>query len=323
MTMSTTIAGSLALAATLLSVSCPAVAQEKYPARPVTLVVGFAAGGAGDVTARLAAEFARERRGATVNVEFRPGAGATLATGQVARSKPDGYTLSLFAGSPIYAAPHMQKVAYDPTKDFTYIATYVAISNAVYVKHDSPFKSFSDVVAYARANPGKLRWGTATMRSTAQITAEAAFRKEGLKTTLVPFGGGSEALTAVMGGHIDLAVSSDYGPQLDAGNVRLLAETGAARVPGLPDIPTFRELGYPISTTTTYGLFGPAGLPADVIAWWESLLKELMETPAYAAAVKQMRFTAYYEDHATFTRNVLDAFRSYGQAVEALGLKQQ
>lgn len=310
-------------AAVLTLVVQPVAAQEKYPSRPVTIIVGFAAGGAGDVTARLAAEFAREKRGATVNVEFRPGAGATLATGQVARSKPDGYTLSLFAGSPFYGAPNMQKVSYDVLKDFTYIVTYVAISNAVYVKADSPFKSFGDVIAYAKTNPGKLRWGTATMRSTAQITAEAAFRKEGVKTTLVPFGGGSEALTAVMGGHIDMAVSSDYGPQLDAGNVRLLAETGSTKVPGLPQVQTFRELGYPISVTTTYGLFGPAGLPRDVVAWWESLIKELMDTPAYAATVKKMRFTPYYEDSPTFTRNVVDGFQKYGQAIEALGLRQQ
>lgn len=313
----------MAFALALAAAAFAAPAQDKYPSRPVTIVVGFAAGGAGDVSARLAAEYAREKRGATVNVEFRPGAGATLATGQVARSKPDGYTLSLFAGSPFYAAPHMQKVPYDVTKDFTFIVTFVGISNAVYVKTDSPFKSFGDVIAYARANPGKLRWGTATVRSTAQITTEAAFRKEGVKATLVPFGGGSEALTAVMGGHIDLAVSSDYGPQLDAGNVRLIAETGSTKVPGLPQVPTFRELGYPISVTTTYGLFGPAGLPKDVIAWWETLIKDMMETPVYAATVKKMRFTPYYEDSTTFTRNVIDGYQKYGQAVETLGLKQQ
>ena len=321
--MSLRTAAAALVAAALASLSVPAAAQDKYPSRPITIVVGFAAGGAGDVTARLAAEFAREKRGATVNVEFRPGAGATLATGQVARAKPDGYTLSLFAGSPFYAAPHLQKVAYDPSKDFTYVVTMVGISNAVYVKADSPFKSFSDVIAFARANPGKLRWGTATMRSTAQITAEAAFRKEGVKTALVPFGGGSEALTAVIGGHIDMAVSSDYGPQLDAGNVRLLAETGSTKVPGMPQVPTFRELNYPIATTTTYGIFGPAGLPKDVVAWWESLIRELMDTPAYATTVKNMRFTPYYEDSATFTRNAIDAYHRYGQAIESLGLKPQ
>jgi tripartite-type tricarboxylate transporter receptor subunit TctC len=191
------------------------------------------------------------------------------------------------------------------------------------VKTDSPFKTFRDVVEYARANPGKLRWGTSTVRSTAEIATQAAFRKEGVKTTLVPFGGGSEALTAVIGGHIDMAVSSDYGPQLDAGNVRLLADIGSAKVPGMPQVPTFRELDYPISTTTTYGIFGPAGLPRDIVAWWESLIREMMQTPAYESAVKKMRFTPYYEDSATFTRNAIDAYHRYGQAIDQLGLRQQ
>jgi tripartite-type tricarboxylate transporter receptor subunit TctC len=298
-----------------------AVAQDKYPSRPITLVVGFAAGGAGDVTARLLAEYAREKRGAVVSVEFKPGAGATIATGQVARAKPDGYTLSLFAGSPFYGAPHMQKVSYDVLKDFTYVVTAVGISNAVYVRSDSPFKTFKDVIAYARANPGKLRWGTATTRSTAEVTTNAAFRHEGVKTTLVPFGGGSESMTALLGGHIDMSVSSDYGPQLEAGSVRLLAETGSAKVPNMPEVPTFKELGYPISVTTTYGVFGPAGLPPDVVAWWESLVKELMQTPVYAATVKKMRFTPYYEDSPTFTRTVADGYNRFGHAIDELGLK--
>ena len=299
----------------------PALAQEKYPSRPVTIIVGFASGGAGDVTARLAAEYAREKRGATVTVEFKPGAGATIATGQVARSKPDGYTLSLFAGSPFFGAPHLQKVPYDVSKDFTFISTYVAISNAVYVKTDSPFKTFKDAMNYAKANPGKLRWGTATTRSTAEIATTAALRHEGITSTLVPFGGGSEALTAVLGGHIDMAVSSDYGPQLDAGNVRLLADIGSAKVPNMPQVPTFKEMGYPISVTTTYGLFGPAGLPPDVVAWWDSLIKEMMETPAYHAAVKKMRFTPYYENSATFTRSVAEGYQRFGKAVDELGLR--
>jgi tripartite-type tricarboxylate transporter receptor subunit TctC len=258
-----------------------------------------------------------------VTVEFKPGAGATIATGQVARAKPDGYTLSLFAGSPFFGAPHMQKVSYDVNKDFTFITTYVGISNAVYVRSDSPVKSFKDVIAYARANPGKLRWGTATTRSSAEVATNAALRHEGVKATLVPFGGGSEAMTALLGGHIDMAVSSDYGPQLDSGNVRLIAETGSAKVPNMPQVQTFKELGYPISITTTYGLFGPAGLPPDVVAWWDSLVKEMMETPAYAAAVKKMRFTPHYEDSATFTRSVADGYKRFGQAIDELGLKSK
>ncbi len=299
------------------------LAQDKYPSRPITIVVGFAAGGAGDVMARLAAEYAREKRGAIVGVEFKPGAGATIGAGQVARAKPDGYTLGFYAGSPFLTAPHMQRVPYDVRKDFTFITVYCGISLGVYVRTDSPFKSFKDVIAYARANPGKLRWSTATPRGSAEIMTTAAFRQEGVKTTLVPFGGGSEAIIALLGGHIDLSVSSDYGPQLNAGNLRLLAEAGSVKVPNMPNIPTFAELGYPIAETQKYGLFGPAGLSKEVVLWWETLIKEMTKTPAYDETLKKMWFTPLYEDSPTFTRSVLEANKRFGEAIDTLGLKSR
>ena len=312
---------SLVFCTLLMAVSMTAAAQDKYPSRPITLIVGYAAGGGGEVVARLVADYAREKRGAIVTVEFRPGAGATIAADQLARAKPDGYTVSTFSGNPLLAAPHLQKVPYDPLKDFTYMATFFAISNAAFVRTDSPFKSFADVVAYARANPGKLRWSTAALRGTSHLATEAAFRKEGVQTTFVPFTGGSEALAALLGKHIDMSVSSDYGTYLAAGEVRLLAETGSVKVPGMPEVPTYKELGFPISITTTYGMFAPAGVSKEVVGWWESLIKEMMTAPVYEATAKKMRLTPYWEDSATFTRAVADGYRKFGDAVEAQGLK--
>jgi tripartite-type tricarboxylate transporter receptor subunit TctC len=312
----------VALALLLLVLpALPVAAQEKYPSRPITLIVGYAAGGGGEVVARLVSEYAREKRGAVVTVEFRPGAGATIAADQLARSKPDGYTVSTFSGNPLLAAPHLQKVPYDTLTSFTYMATFFAISNAAYVRSDSPFKSFADVIAYAKANPGKLRWSTAAVRGTSHLATEAAFRKEGVQTTMVPFTGGSQAIAALLGKHIDLSVSSDYGSYLNAGEVRLLAETGSVKVPGMPEVPTYAELGYPVSITTTYGMFGPAGLPPAVVSWWESLIKEMTASPAYDATAKKMRLTPFYEDAATMTRNVRDGYKKFGDAVEAQGLK--
>ena len=311
------------LVLTLSLLASTGFAQDKYPSRPVTTIVGFAAGGAGDAMSRLVAETAREKRGAIVAVEFKPGAGATIGAGQVARSKPDGYTLGFYAGSPFLTAPHMQRVPYDVRKDFTFITVYCAISLAAYVKADSPFKTFKDVVAYARANPGKLRWSTATPRGSAEIMTTAAFRHEGVQTTLVPFGGGSEAIIALLGGHIDLSVSSDYGPQLNAGNLRVLAETGSIKIPNMANIPTFAELGYPIAETQKYGLFGPAGLPKEVVNYWEKLILEMTKTPAYDAALKKMWFTPIYEDSPVFTRSVHEAYQRFGEAIETLGLRSK
>jgi tripartite-type tricarboxylate transporter receptor subunit TctC len=314
----------IALVSTVLAAqeSTVLAAQGKYPTHPITLIVGYAAGGSGEVVARMLSEFAREKRGGVVTVEFKPGAGATIAADQLARAKADGYTLSTFSGNPLLAAPHLQKVNYDPLKDFTYVATFFAISNAAFVRTDSPFKSFADVVAYARANPGKLRWTTSAPRGTSHLATEAAFRKEGVQTTFVPFKGGSEDLTALLGKHIEMSVSSNYGTYLEAGEVRLLAETGSVKVPGMPNVPTFQELGFPISITTTYGLFGPAGLPDEVVAWWDGLIKEMMKAPEYEAIAKTLHLTPYYEDKATFTRAVADGYRKFGDAVKAQGLNK-
>jgi tripartite-type tricarboxylate transporter receptor subunit TctC len=304
-----------------LLASRAAQAQAAYPSRPMTYLVGFAAGGAGDMTGRVLSDAARERRNATLTVEFRPGAGATLAAGQTARARPDGYTLNLFTGSAMLTAPHMQRVPYDVLKDFTFICSFVSFPIPVYVKADSPFRTWQDMIAFARANPGRLRWGTAAVRGTAHIATEAAFRKEGLTTTFVPFGGGADAITALLGGHIEASVSSDYGPQLDAGTVRLLAESGPNKIPGFEQLPTFAELGYPIAVPSVYGIAGPANLPPDVIAFWERLVQEIMPTPAFAEYLRLLRGAGIFEGHQAFTRSVARSYTALGEAIEAAGMR--
>jgi tripartite-type tricarboxylate transporter receptor subunit TctC len=304
-----------------LLASRAAAAQGAYPARPVTYLVGFAAGGAGDMTGRVLSDAAKDRRGAALGVEFRPGAGATLAAGQMARARPDGYTLGLFTGSAMLTAPHMQRVPYDTTKDFTYICSFVSFPIPIYVKADSPFRSWQEMIAFARANPGRLRWGTAAVRGTAHIATEAAFRKEGLTTTFVPFGGGADAITALLGGHIEAVVSSDYGPQLDAGTVRLLAESGPNKIPGFEGLPTFAELGYPIAVPSVYGIMGPANLPAEVVSFWETLVQEIMPTPAFAEYLRLLRGAGVYEGQQVFTRSVAKAYADLGAAIDAAGMR--
>jgi tripartite-type tricarboxylate transporter receptor subunit TctC len=298
-----------------------AQAQGAYPSRPMTYLVGFAAGGAGDMTGRVLADAARDRRGATLTVEFRPGAGATLAAGQTARARPDGYTLNLFTGSAMLTAPQMQRVPYDVTKDFTFICSFVSFPIPIYVKADSQFQSWAQLIDFARANPGRLRWGTAAVRGTAHIATEAAFRKEGLNTTFVPFGGGADAITALLGGHIEAVVSSDYGPQLDAGTVRLLAESGPNKIPGFEQLPTFKELGYPIAVPSVYGIAGPAGLPAEVVTFWERLVQEIMPTQPFREYLRLLRGAGIFEGQQQFTESVLKAYSELGAAIDAAGMR--
>ncbi|WID99741.1 tripartite tricarboxylate transporter substrate binding protein (plasmid) [Bosea vestrisii] len=294
---------------------------DSYSPRTVTITVGFAAGGAGDLATRVIADHVRLTHKIPVGRDFRPGAGGTLAADQLARAKPDGTTLSLYSASPIIVAPHLQKVPYDPLKDFTYIGSYVAIAIPFFVRSDSRLQGWDNVLEYARANPSGLRWATAAPRGVAHIATEAAFAREGVRTTFVPFSGGAEAITALLGGHIHAVVSSDYGPHLDSGSVRLLIETGPDSIPGLPDVPTFKSRGYPISIPASYGLIGPAGLPNSVIEWWQNSIRELSQTEVYQTFLRTIRGTATLQDPATFTRTVHDGYRAVGVQLAAMGLK--
>lgn len=293
---------------------------QSYPVRPTTIVVPFAAGGAGDLSARVISDFASNRKGAATAVDFRPGAGATIGTAQVAEAAPDGTTLGLYSVSPFGTTPHLQKVPYDPLSSFTYVTAHVFVPIAFYVKADSQFATWDDAVKFAVDNPGKFRWGTAGVRGAAHLATEAAFRKAGAQTTFVPFKGGSEAITALLGGHIEASVSSDYGPQLDAGEVRLLAFTGSEKVDIYPDVPTFGDMGQPIAVEATYGLVGPAGLPDDVVAYWNDLVVELQGTEDFQNYLNVVKGVRLYWDNKEFTERAREAYVTLGEAIKELGL---
>ena len=311
--------GSTVAAATL---PLPALAAPRaYPGDEATIVVGFAAGGGGDLAARTAAKYAKSARDLAVTLDFRPGAGGTIATDQVARARPDGSVLSLFSVSPLMVAPHIQTVPYDPAKDFTYVAAYAGISIPFFVHADSPFATWDELLDHARANPGQLRWATAAPRGLAHIATEAAFRQEGVDAVFVPFAGGADASTALLGGHIDAVVASGYGPHLEAGSIRLLIETGPDPIPEQPELPTFKTRGYPLAIPAAYGLFGPADLPAEIVSWWEEVLGEMTASEAYQDFLKTLHGHRVFADNASFTKTVVDGYREIGRQIDTLGLR--
>lgn len=298
-----------------------ALAQNAYPSRPVTLLCPFAAGGAGDILTRAAADHVRTKRNVAAGVEYRPGAGATIAPAQVAKANADGSTLGLYSISPFLTVPHLQKVPYDPLKDFTYIAIYAYVPIALYLPAENAMNTWQDVIKFAKDNPGKFRWGTSGVRGAAHIATEAAFRKEEVRTTFVPFGGGAEAVTAMLGGHIEAVISADYGPHLAAGRVKLIVLTGSEKLASQPSLPTFKELGYPISTEAIYGLFGPANLPKEVVLYWNSATKEMMATEEFKRVLKSAAASPLYMDSAAFTANVTQNYYKLGEAIQVLGIK--
>ena len=225
-------------------------AQATYPSRPVTLMIGFSPGGSGDATLRFIADAASRRFGVPVVVENRPGAGGTISLERAARAAPDGHTLVFLNNSVITVTPNVQRVPYDPARDFTFLARYLTAPLPAYVATTSRFRTWDELVAWARANPGRLTWATAAVNGAAHIVTAAAFNHLGIDAVNVPFSGMSLATAALLGGQIDLCVATDYPPLLAAGQVRLLAEIGSEPARSMPDVPTFGRMGY----GHTYGL---------------------------------------------------------------------
>jgi tripartite-type tricarboxylate transporter receptor subunit TctC len=259
------VAAGITLAA--VAVVQPAYPQS-YPSRPIKLILPYTAGSPNDVLARLIAPQLTVRLGQTVIVDNRPGGGTMIGVGAVMTAEPDGYTL-LFSNSPSHQiAPVVNRnLAYDPLKDFVPIATVGTSSNVIVIGNNVPATNVKEFVAHAKANPGKLNFGFG-QGTLPQLVGAMLKSAAGLDIADVPYKGGAQAVTDLLGGRIDLNIgtASTLLPLHRSGKVKMIAYTGTARHPDMPDIPTMTESGYPAVTSVTYyGLLGRADLPADVV----------------------------------------------------------
>ena len=304
----------------LLALAQPALCQTRYPARPVTLIVPFAPGGSGDVSIRYIADQVQKSRGTPMVVENRPGGGATIGMSALARSAPDGHTVGLISTSPFTVTPYFQKVPYDPIKDFTFIVQYTIQPAPVYVRTDSQFKTIEELLAFGRANPGKLRWTTGAARGTNHIAVEAALRQQNVRATFVAFSGGSEGMTAILGGNLEFAAGTNIGPSLANKQVRLLAESGPVKITGYPEVRTFSELGFPLILPIFLGLGGPAGLPPDVVKFWEDMMRDMTGSRAFVEMLAKYLSQPEFLDNKAFTKRIRDDYTSTGKAVLELGM---
>ena len=310
----------LAVTGALLPAGCAREGGSgEYPSKPVTIVVPYAPGGGGDTFTRAVAAQAADILGVKVFVENRTGGGGTIGVGSVARAAADGYTLAFVSTSPVVMAPNFLDVPYDPLEDFTYLARFVVSVHPVLVGGESPFDSFPAVLEFARANPGRLRWSTAGINGAPHVATLAAFRQEGVEATFVPMQGSSEVLAGLLGGTIDLGVISDYSGALAAGDVRVLAEIGPEPIPGLPAVPTYEQLGYPLAPAIFFGLAGPAELPRDVVARWDDAIRTITASAAFSDIAERLNGNVAYLGHEEFERHVRADIAAARRALRALG----
>ena len=257
-----------ALGLLALTMLCATAQAQPLSSRPIKIVVPFGAGGVADLTARIVAKKMSENMGQPVVIENKPGAGGVSAGDTVAKAEPDGHTLLLMSNGTAVSSGLFKSLPFDPLKDFAPVSTLGFIDIAVVVPQASPYKSLADLMAYARANPGKLNLGTINIGSTQNLAAELLKSSGKINVQIVPFNGTPAVVTALRGGQIDAAVEilSPVLPQVSAGALRALAVMGNKRSVALKDVPTASESGLAgFNAASWNALAAPAKTPKDVI----------------------------------------------------------
>ncbi|CAM4027341.1 ABC transporter substrate-binding protein [Bordetella tumbae] len=312
----------LTLAALLnLTIAWPALAQTDFPTKPITLIVPFPAGGSTDRHLRAVAMEASKSLGQNVVVENRPGAGGTMAPGNMARSaKPDGYTISLYPLG-MLRMPYMHKTDWDPIKDFTFIVGLSGYTFGFTVRADSPFKTFNDYIAAARAKPGAIDYGSTGVGSSPHLLMEELAINAKVKLTHVPFKGNADMQQALLGGHV-MAQSdaSGWDQFVDSGKMRLLVTFGEKRTTRWPDVPTAEELGYGVTSTSPYGLAGPKGMDPAVVKKLHDAFKTALFSAQSMEIMKQLNQEPVYRNSDDYREWAIATYAKDKTLIEHLGL---
>ena len=306
----------------VLALPSVARAQGRFPERPIRLVVPWPAGGSADAQLRSIAEISQRALGQPVVVENRPGAGGTLGPLTVAQQgRPDGHTLTQMHLSVLRRPWMMRTPQWDPINDFTHIIGMTGWLFGTAVKSDSRFQNWRDMIAFARANPGRLTYSTSGIGTTNHLAMESIQEQERVQLTHVPFRGANEGATAVLAGQVDMICdSSVWAPFIESGQMRGLAVWSAERAPRLPNIPTLRELGYDMVVTSPYGVSGPRGMDEGIVRVLHDALRAALMDPENARVRAQFDMPLVYHDTESYRRFIAERVEYERTMVRRLGL---
>ncbi len=303
----------------VLALGAVGAAAQTFPTKPISLIVPWPAGGSTDTHLRAFAQVASKYVGQTIIVENKPGAGGMLGPANMAKTaKPDGYTLSQLAVS-AFRIPHMQKVDWDPLKDFNYIIGISGYTFGVVVKSDSPFKTLNDLVAWAKANPGKLSYGSTGNGTSPHLLMEELGMKTGAQLLHVPFKGNADSTQALLGGHI-MAQSdaTGWGRHVDAGAFRLLVTFGDKRTKW--NAPTAKEQGIDIVSYSPYGIVSPAGLDPKIRVFLHDAFKKALDDPDHLKMLTQLDQVYWYKSSDDYAKWGAETLKAERATIERIGL---
>ncbi len=292
-----------------------------FPNKPITLIVPWPAGGSTDRHHRALAELAGKVLGQTIVVENKPGGGGTLGPGQMAgTAKPDGYTISQFPLG-MLRIPHMQKVAFDPINDFTYIIGVSGYTFGFVVRADSPHKTFNDYIEAARKAPGAVNYGSTGIGTSPHLLMEELAAAAKVQLNHIPFKGNADQMQARIGGHVMAASdATGWDKFVDGGQMRLLLTFGENRTTRWPQVPTAKDLGYNVVSTSPYGLVGPKGMDAAVVKTLHDAFKQAMDDPKHAELMTQLNQSVWYRNGSDYRQWAVETFAKDKALIERLGL---
>ncbi len=293
----------------------------KYPSRPISFIHPFPAGTSAELAVRLLSQEAQKFLGQPIVIVNKPGGVGTLGVAAVATARPDGYTLGNTPHSPMFVVPHLQGVPYNPLQDFTMILQFASFNVGVIVKADAPFKSFKDLIAFARQNPKKLTYATPGTNSMQYIIMEQIAKQEKVQFTHIPFKATNEAQMALLGGHIAFAAGDFNYSMVESGDVRLLLLFREERSAEYPHTPVLKDLGYDLPYPTFITVSGPKGLPPGIVKKLEGAFTKAMKEPAFVKGMKEdIRLPIVYRNSKDLTKYVAYNYDTYGRTLKDMGL---
>lgn len=296
-------------------------AQSTWPDRPIQLIVPFPAGGGVDVIARPFAEQFGAILGQPVVVAPRDGASGTIGTAAVASAKPDGYTLAFTPNGPITIQPHVIPTLAYRFDSLVPVCQVFAVQYVLAVMPDSRFKSLADLVAAAKARPGDVKYGYGGIATNPHLAMSQLVLVAGVDMLAVPFRGDPQAILALRAGDVDAATMNIGGAK--AQGLRILGTFAEVRQPEIPDVPTMKELGYPVVSSAFGGLFAPKGTPPEVARRIEGACRRIVEDERYRQTLRQLSQEPVYRNGADFAKVLADDFAIKGEVVRRAGIQSQ
>jgi len=304
--------------------STPAAQAGAYPDKPVTLLIPYPPGGSTDILARPLSNILQKRWGQALVLEYRPGAGGTIATSQLARAKPDGYTLIMVLAAHAINPSMYASLPYDTKKDFAPVSLVATLPMIAVAPPSTPANTMQELIAYAKQNPGKLTFASAGTGNTSHLAGEMFKAATGINMVHVPYKGSAPAVVALLGGEVSLmfdSFSTSY-PQVKAGKLKALAVTGEKRVDIAPDIPTVGESAVPgFVVNGWYGVLAPAGTPPDIVGKLSADIADALKTPSLREQIASYGYVPVGSTPADFSKYIDDEIVHWGAAVKASGAR--